>query len=56
MPGEDADMPPTHACKGCGADAPVYVDYCDECELGRALGSMKPPEGGWPRGSDMDRL
>lgn len=31
-------------------------DLCDSCREARAFAGIEAPEGGWPRGSDMDRL
>lgn len=40
-------------------DAPYPLKYCSPCadEMAMAaLSQAEPPEGGWARGSDMDRL
>lgn len=31
-------------------------DLCDSCREARAFSELEAPEGGWARGSDMDRL
>ncbi len=50
-------------CKECGkefeSDAPWEVGFCPTCideEVMASLSQGGRPEGGWPRGSDMDRL
>jgi len=43
-------------CPDCGHDT-LCGDYCrnPNCEFDNRS-SPETPEGGWPRGSDMDRL
>lgn len=31
-------------------------DLCSSCREGKAMSAIETPEGGWPRGSDMDRI
>lgn len=53
----------TNTCEGCGDEfeyecywVPQYCPQCAEEKAMAALSQVEPPEGGWPRGSDMDRL
>lgn len=48
--------PNTCETEWCNAIPPEGAKRCGECEFARAMASAEPPEGGWPRGSDMDRL
>lgn len=44
-------------CPECGADVNVYFGgaECTECDWATSH-KIEAPEGGWPRGSDMDRI
>jgi hypothetical protein len=52
----------THTCDDCGNefegryDSMQYCGNCAEMRAMRSLSDIEPPEGGWPRGSDMDRI
>lgn len=58
MAGEEVEL----ECEGCGRlftwdkSLGPEPDLCNSCREGKAMSSIEPPEGGWPRGSDMDRI
>lgn len=46
-------------CEECDGPCPAEYDRCGDCSermADVALSRIEPPEGGWPRGSDMDRI
>lgn len=51
-----------HECNNCGKEFDGEFEnmkLCGPCSDERAMAMMsdiEPPEGGWPRGSDMDRI
>lgn len=53
---------PVHKCDSCGTTFEGPYDkmkYCNSCADDKAmenLAQVEPPEGGWPKNSDMDRL
>lgn len=57
-----ARMDNVRECRNCGrAIAPGHpqVGMCDQCQdeaEARAFANIEAPEGGWERGSDMDRI
>lgn len=52
----------SHVCDNCGSTFDGQFEKmklcrdCSEEKAMAALSKVEPPEGGWPRGSDMDRL
>lgn len=67
MQGETPDTrKATAECVNCGEEFeydksrnPHEPQLCIPCEdeiEGKALANIEPPEGGWPRNSDMDRI
>jgi len=52
----------SHTCDNCGDEFEGRYEkmkLCPRCSEERAMAALsqvEPPEGGWPRGSDMDRL
>lgn len=45
-------------CEQCGneAEVPEGNTLCGNCADDKAFSQIEAPEGGWPRGSDMDRI
>lgn len=45
-------------CEECGTDAevPEGVEVCETCAEAAGFAALEAPEGGWTRGSDMDRI
>lgn len=48
----------TKTCEACDTEReiPADSDVCESCAEARAFAQIEAPEGGYRRGSDMDRL